>query len=155
MTISKALKVKNRLAQRINNNRKIILHQNSVDSINFKTEDDKQNHTSKIKDLFDSNYKLRKEIIKIKAGIRAANAGIASQLSEIEELKSEIAFYNSFGNIQDGDIRVDSYDSNYIKTMIAYVNNDSKEEIILDLQERIEKLQDEIDEYNAKTHIEI
>ncbi len=90
----------------------------------------------------------------IKAAVTKANAGIATELAELAETKSMITQLKSI-NVVEGKQRESGYSGASEYEMEAAI---SKAELYRELellQDRANMLQDKIDEFNAKTSVEV
>ena len=146
MTLSKALKFKNKLAGEINDLQdKIRQHNVQVNSNPIKFN---------VMELYDSLIQKQIAIADLKSKIAIANAGICGGMAHMAELKSRIVFLTSV-SIQEGTVDQSAgYGREPIKmkyTPAMDVNFVDKE--IKMAQKKIEQLQDDIDEYNHTTFI--
>jgi hypothetical protein len=128
--------------------------------------------------FYERSKRLRQLIIQIKTVIALANRPIVSKIIELAEVKSEISFMGSFesGRQLRPSRRSSSYESIDIEDIDDYmdqlteetVENDGEKKIytvflnkkkvwetVTELQKRANALQDELDEFNATTKVEI
>jgi len=151
MNISKALKEKNRITGRISK------LQGQVSKYNRYKKDSVREFSSK--EILKSLQEEWAFLIDIKSKIAKANVGIADKLIQLTEAKAELSFWNTLNNIGPSEEVVaetkyvnGSYASVDI-TMICDVTSKDVQTNIDRVQKLIEDLQDEIDDYNAKTKI--
>jgi len=151
MNIAKGLKEKNRISG------KIAKLQNQINLVNRFEDGKKQDFNSR--ELLTQLQEEWAHLINLKNKIAAANIGIADKLIKLTEAKAELQFWNTFTNAgQDVEVSTKSIYKNreYVEVEVkTYSSITSKE--IFDNRERVQKLiedlQDEIDDYNAKTQI--
>lgn len=145
VTITKALKVKNRLSGELNRIRDSISQGNS--------REESRHETEYIKGRIDKEQSVYNDLIEIKAGIQVATAPIAHKLVQLSEEKAKLAWLGKIST-KEGTFDVGSrYDVAIQKTETYKVvwNTDNIRQKIEDTRNTIERLQDEIDEYNATT----
>lgn len=142
ITLSKALKNKNKLVKDIKELQSIVVKHNSV--TDEKSRDFDLNTISK-----ELNSKVS-ELIVLKTKIVEANSGIYSKIVELGEMKSHITFLKSINT--DHGLTDGRYGSNPIEKF-AYYKESGIRTKIQTVQGKIEGLQDSIDEYNFETFI--
>lgn len=146
MNIAQALKHKNRLSGELNRIKNLIVKNNSVRT-------DKKTKVN-IGHLFRELSEVRDELIDLKGKINVATAPIAGKLAKLAEMKSEISWYDSIPS-REGKVtetigyRGDSAEVEY-ETHLTEVDIEDCKKVT---QETINKLQDQIDEYNYTTKI--
>jgi len=142
MKLIRALKEKNRLAGEVNQLFTVLSRENSRE----------EKSTSKVdaekiyKDWLDKKQKLSA----LKASIAKANVDIYEKISQMEELKSEITSLDML-DTKDGTFQESlGYRGDKVleKVYKAYITNEKRDALKIVIQEKINKLQDEIDEYN-------
>lgn len=137
ISLSKALKLKNRLAGRLSKTTSTIQTYNS------------QYQGRADVDVF-SLDKLRGELVQsliaLKTEIFRANSGIHKLIVELGEKKSEIEFLNSL-NTRDG--AEPSYNNQNI-VYVAAITKAVVDKRVKQLEKEIDAVQDEIDVYNAQ-----
>ena len=145
INLSRALKEKNRLIKKIKDN------QNFIQMNNVFCENE-----NKI-DVISSAEELEKNINKLvdlKSAIAKANSecGISYLVYKMEELKSLAAFYKRFYTKTNGY----SYDDEGERVrQIAQIDYENSVKTVSYLEQQIEDIQDQIDDLNATTFIEI
>jgi hypothetical protein len=143
MTLAKALKQKNRLAQKISKLQQEIQRENSVQI------DDPRK--IKVEDLMVELKETVLQLIKLKIVIFIASAPMRENILTLSELKSEIVFLQGIstreGKISEyGDTVVEysaAFDKLYIRDRVGQCENE------------IDKIQDELDTFNHTTTVEI
>ena len=145
MTLSKALKQKNRLASELKIQEDIFKRENSRTITS----------TSKVqpKDVYDNIGKLKHELSQIKSAILIASAPIQEKIIHIGELRGLISLIKSVSK-QDGEIASHSYGREPLKeTYTAFMTEGMADDETKKIQKQIDQLQDEIDAFNATTKI--
>jgi hypothetical protein len=150
MNISKALKEKNRLAGKIKD------LQNKITSSNIYTSIGAPHYDAA--KLFDQYLDKITELETLKCGIAKANAGIQDKLVRMSELKSFAAFLTGFSSktdLSDRTITKQTYSGEPAQSYIQYsaISRAECDKMLEDAQTEINKLQDEIDTYNALTKV--
>ena len=146
MKIHKALKIKNRLAGEISTLQSILIRENSRRSDNLSKVDAQQ---------VDAELSAKRiELWRLKGAIAKATSAIVEKLAFLEETKSEIKFFSSLPN-REGEEIVNALGGKEIVkyTWTATFNRQFIDKKLVELQNNINSLQDEIDEFNAKTDI--
>ena len=146
VTIARALKEKNRVAGRLAKARELVASENSKDKNVPRGID--------VVETYALAKALRDRLVSIKVAIAEANNPIVSKIVELEEIKSEIKYLNRL------DARKGKFvESNYVaRTESEFDAVIRKQQILAEvaaLQERADSLQDELDEFNAKTKVAI
>jgi len=147
MKLSKALKVKNRLAGEVNRLQTLFARDNSAEQSRVNT--NVANIELEMKEVVAN-------LIEIKTKITQANIGIYEMLARKNEVASMKAFYERL-NTRDGTFKERDYNAGQdIETVyVAFITRDKVDELSKAYQKEIDSLQDEIDEYNATTAIEV
>jgi len=143
MTLAKALKLKNRLAQKINNLKEEIQTENSA-----RTDDPRK---IKVEDLMIELKETIEKLIKLKISIFVASTPMRENILRLGELKSTILFLKGI-NTREG--KIDNYGDNDIEYSVVFDKIYIKKKVI-NCEEEIDSLQDELDQFNHKTEIEI
>lgn len=155
ITLSHALKHKNRLAGEVARLREIVQRENS--------RKDTQTIRADVRAAFDENVNRSRELAAFKGAIAAANAGITGadlgiygKLNLQAELRGLIAFIKAL-NTREGEVVEQvgflSRDEAIRTVFIAVITRDEVDRLTVAFQNEIERLQDEIDEFNATTRI--
>ncbi len=145
MKIHKALKVKNRLAGEVSNLQVIFCRENSRRSDNPSKVD-----VAEVEAALGSK---RKELYSLKGAIAQATAPIQPKLAELEERKAEKSFLSGLPTREGRETVLNGREVPLEYLWSAYVNRQSLDVELEGLQVRINNLQDEIDEFNAKTDV--
>lgn len=157
VSLSQALKHKNRLAGKIARLRYIVERENSR----------KESHPVRadVRKTFEESVAYARELAALKGTIAAANAGVTEgtcgiygKLNLQAELRGLITFLKAL-NCDEGETteRVGflSRDEATRVVFVAVITKDEVDRHIADYQAEIERLQDEIDQFNAVTRIVI
>lgn len=149
MNLSKALKTKNRLTGEISRLQTQFLTSNYKDS---RIPDHPA--VSSI-EIFNTLTNKVNDLIALKTKIALANVGIFESIERMAQLKSLIAKVESLNSEITAPQKVDRFDKDSKETFVLtpFILPVEKEKIRADLQAKIEALQDQIDDYNAKTQI--
>lgn len=151
MNIAKALKVKNRLIGELKSLRE------RFSSVNAYTEND--GSTVDRGAIFKSIGQTQERLIALKSALAYASANIAHKLVEISEAKSELEFFKHL-YILEGFERTSEYCTTEEKMLWKqiprrnHLDENTRQEIMKSLTDKIANLQDEIDDYNAVTIID-
>ncbi len=144
ITISKALKIKNRIAGDLAKLQEVVRRENSRRNDNPSTID--------VKAVLDEVITTRHRLICLKAAIAQASSPIATSLATLTEAKGYINWLTSI-HAREG-VEKESYgDQVETYTWTAYLNREQLDKAIASVQRTIETTQDAIDEYNAKTPV--
>ena len=146
VTIARALKEKNRIAGRLAKAREQIGKENSRDK--------KVPRGIDVAETFAQSKVLRDRLIAVKSAIAIANQPIVAKIIELDEVKSEIAYLNGL-NVKEGVFVESNYGSRVESEIDAVIRKPQVLEEIAALQTRADRLQDDIDEFNAMTKVEI
>lgn len=145
-----ALKQKNRLASEVKRLADIFKRINCWEKGKQSTYDEAK--------IFSAYTDAVDKLVKTKAAIAGANVGIYAKIEKMAELKGQIALYESLetkkgkyketlGSWGDKATVEVEYD--------CYLSKENVDSLINDTQRAINALQDEIDEYNATTEVEL
>lgn len=149
INLAKALKIKNRLVGQLRLLQDTATTHNCVDAA--------QQISIDIGKTWQDLTGVREKLIILKGKIGAATAPIAGKLAELAEAKNDLVFFDTLP-IKEGsqDVMV-GYGAGSVMKTITYrnvVNDAEKHRLKAAAQQHIEKLQDEIDEFNAVTRID-
>jgi hypothetical protein len=156
VTLAKALKTKNRITSRITQVKKQMASHNAyvvdkdipVNQIKLQVN---------VRDLQNELNTLTNHLVNVKAAISKGNTGSAEKIFELSEMKGLVSWYEAL-DCQEGKVsdpysyRINS-DSNDVKRV--QISLSEKNEIVKDLILRINRKQDELDEYNATNRVDI
>lgn len=138
LSLSKALKVKNRLAGRLAKVNTTIAHYNC-------TVDGRRNEVD-VAELDKQRSALSAALINLKTAIYEANKGIYRAINQLGEKKGDIDFLNGLNTKHGSEL-------SYQGTIVTYVSVIQKQEVdkrVKQLEKEIDDLQDQIDKYNAE-----
>ena len=153
MNLSQALKEKKRLAGEMGRIQSILQRENSKP--HQPNVGQGLLHPSKayLDQLYTELVKVRAELIRLKAGIARANVGVVDDLFKLSELKAQITWVDLL-NTREGLHAEDRYSDNPKEVnYVAYVNDMGRDVLKVDLQRQINKIQDQIDNYNLNTEV--
>lgn len=147
--LATALKIKNRFAGEVKRLQTILARENSRSEFNNSTID-----VSKVTSELDTAVE---SLIKVKSAIAKANAEIYEKIERMSEFKAQINFYNSIPTLDELVIASPRRGASAeLRTQYtAFHKKSDVDRITKELQTKIESLQDQIDEYNASTFVEI
>lgn len=146
MTIKQALKYKNKLVQKINDAIMKVYTYNSYE--------DGETRPYDVKEALNEYFKLSNELIELKDKIHQANRPVYYKIFELSELKSQATklkvlncnegkFHDRYGRTA-GEIPI-------VNTTV--INIVERDKMVEGIEERIERIQDELDTHNATTTI--
>lgn len=145
MNIAKALKVKNRLVGRITNQQLVISRENSRRDDSVSTVD--------VEAEFKVLQDLLNELIDLKTKISVASTPIFNKLIIMQEYKAFINYLRGVST-REG-VEIESYGQSVVKEYkwTSFINDTKKDALIKELEDTINLLQDEVDNFNAITSI--
>jgi pyridoxine 5'-phosphate synthase PdxJ len=146
VNLAKALKNKNRLVGEIKKVQAIIVRENSRE-ITSNSKVDVKEQANKMNELIDT-------LIDLKSKITVANIGIYPKIAEMSECKSLMEYYATL-DTKDGKYALRGYGETQEIIYEAAFKQTDVDTIRDAMQKRINNLQDEIDDYNATTFIEM
>ena len=160
MNLSKALKLKNRLAGEISRLRGLVSSYNSIERVGGQGERECDI------DVLISDLKDRQEqIVKVKTSIAICNSGgDIEKLKEtntfriylLAELKGEIEFLKGLNTIHGVKLESHFGSENPIqRTYSSKIRDKDVTEAVITIQRTIDKIQDEMDEFNASTDVSV
>ncbi len=143
MTVKQALKEKNSLLKRINDLTQKIYSYNSID------EGNKRPYSTS--DLLSQVMELTGELIDLKTKIHQANVPVYDKIFRLSELKSLVKKINGI-DCSEGKVS-ERYSRTEPTIKTAEISVVERDTIVKDLEEQIERLQEELDVHNATTQI--
>jgi hypothetical protein len=157
INLSQALKHKNRLAGEVARLREIVQRENS--------RKESQPARADVRVSFDESVARSRELAHFKGAIAAANAGVIDanhgiygKLNLQAELRGLITFIKAL-NTKEGEeverVGFLSRDEAVRTVFIAVITREEVDRLTVAYQTEIERLQDEIDEFNATTRISL
>jgi len=145
MSLSQALKLKNRIVAEVNRAKEILLRENS--RANSSTS--KVDRAAVYKTLQDKTAHL----VHLKSAITQANIGIYPVLCEMEELKGRIAFLKSLNTFDGNQRQPRMHGDDHVEVFTAFFTAEKVDEEVGTVQARIDALQDQADAFNATTRL--
>jgi hypothetical protein len=142
MKIAKALKQKNKIVAELKMLRERIEEYNSVISGNPRPYD--------ITEIQVQLMTKMQELVSLKTRLAQANTLVYSKIFELSELKGLAKFYKDL-EIKDGLSKDHRYDE--AQNYESELKVKQRDELVSELEVRIEILQDELDEFNALTEV--
>ncbi len=148
MTLAKALKHKNRVAQKIARISDDIRVNNSILAINAAEVD--------VKALDEMRKTLTDYLVALKTAIHRASDAVRDSIFMLAELKGSIGFYRSIST-QHGkreSHRFGGSGDEFVEHK-AVMRKDAVDRMVTELEERIDAIQDRLEEFNVTTKIDI
>ena len=150
MNIAKALKVKNRLIGELKSLRERFASVNAYIDNDGSTVDRGA--------IFKSIGQTQERLIALKSALAYASANIAHKLVEIAETKSELEFFKNLYILEGftSSYEFDAEGKQIVRQVPRknYIDENTRQDIMKSLSDKIANLQDEIDDYNAMTIID-
>lgn len=146
MKLAHALKQKNRLAGELARQQRILERENSR----------RNDNVSKVNrlEVYTQILHLSEQLGAIKGKIAIANAPIYTKLERMAEYKAHIAFLVGLDKREGKEVVfVGRDDEKLVYTWDSQVTQESCDNMVGEIQKKIESLQDEVDAYNATTEI--
>ena len=155
MTLARALKEKERISRRL------LRASELFSSVNCVRADEPREIGAK--EAYEAVQSLRRRYVAMKKAIAVANAGVSPILAEMISVKAEIAFYTNLRRCKEFefvDAWVEGEDGEQVRrrekvVYDTFINEKARREIIEKLTERLDDLQDEVDEFNATHFVEL
>ena len=146
VSIARALKEKNRVAGRLAKARTEVAQENSRNTQIPRGID--------VATTYAESKRLRQRLVDIKSAIAVANQSIVPKIIALDEVKSEIAYLNGL-DVREGCFVEGSYGSRIDKVFEAVIRKQQVLDEVAALQAQADRLQDELDEFNAVTKVTI
>ncbi len=143
-TLAKALKERSRLAGRLKRDFEIIDRENSMIAGSERGFD--------LRAVYAECLELHRKLIEIKKVIAAANAPIAGKLAEMDEVKSMISCLRGVNTAVGCRQRAYNEEKVCLEVVLGAAELAAEAD---KLQARAEQLQDELDEFNTTTEVEL
>jgi hypothetical protein len=147
MNLAQALKQKNRLAGELVRQQQILQRENARRS----------DSVSKVdrSDVWEQALSLSNELGELKGKITQANVNIYPALERMAELKARVGFIQGLQKREGPEVTFVGRDQEKVEYQWdSFINQEKADEMVAELQEQINDLQDQVDEYNATTQIE-
>ena len=155
ISLAQALKQKNRLAGEVARLRQIVERENS--------RKESKPARADVRQVFDESVARSRELAALKGAIAAANAGVVvggqgiyGKLNLQAELRGLISFLKELSTKEGEEVERVGFLSRDEASRAVYVSTIKRDEVdrsVGTYQAEIERLQDEIDEFNAATRI--
>ena len=146
VSLARALKEKNRIAGRLRKAQELVKKENRKVAGSPRAVD--------VAAMLAEAERLSALLATVKAAIAKANDGIVASIVELEEVKSMIAFLGSVNTDDEVEVEHD-YRGTVERRWDVAVRQPEILAKTTALQERADALQDALDEYNAKTRVEL
>jgi len=147
MKLTQALKQKNRLAGELVRQQQILQRENAR----------RNDSTSQVdrEAVYTRILELSDKLGELKGKITQANTNIYPALERMAELKSRISFLQGLQKREGEEIVPLHGDLQPLKyTWNSFITQEKCDELVADLQQEIDTLQDQVDEFNATTQVE-
>jgi hypothetical protein len=145
MKLYQALKQKNKLAGEIKALEQLLQQKNS----RVKTQENKFD----VGALFGELSLKRKELVELKTSISVTNTPIQGKIFTLSELKAEAAFYSRLPT-KEGLFKMNSYGPSDQEEYVAHLDELEVSKKRKEIEESIEKLQEELDYFNHTTDLQ-
>lgn len=146
MNLAQALKLKNRMAGELVRLQQILQRENARRS-------DSVSKVDRI-DTWQKILALSTKLGELKGRITQANVGIYPSLERMAELKSRIAYVQALPKREGEDVSFVGRDSEkVVYTWDSFINQQTCDDLVVELQTEINGLQDKVDAYNATTQV--
>lgn len=146
MNLSKALKIKSRLIGELNRARELIRRDNS--HTNIPGIETRQQKNIEFQKLVKRSEDLIADIVSIKSAISKANIHIYDKIFYMDELKSLLDYIKTI-SVEEGETYDFKCGEKVVVNKSVYINQSEVDKMISETQQKINKLQDEIDDYNS------
>ena len=155
MTLARALKEKERLSRRLASAKELFMSVNCVRADEPREVD--------VKEAYEAMQSIQRRYVALKKAIAVANAGVSPILAEMLAVKAELAFYTNLGRCKEVEfvdkwVEGENGEKERRRERIVYdsfINEKKRRKIMEELTERIDDLQDEVDEFNATHFVEL
>lgn len=151
ISLAKALKIKNRLVGELATLQQTARQHNALPI------ESREEKSVRLDKVWEDLQKVSNRLVELKSKIAVATAGITPLLVDLAETKGTIAFLESLP-IKEGkeDTQIGYGVNSSLKTIIwnSFIDEAQKSKLIKENKERIDLLQDQIDEFNAVTKID-
>jgi hypothetical protein len=151
ISLAKALKIKNRLVGELASLQAVARQHNSLP---IESRGEKSVSLDKV---WEDIQNTSNRIVELKSKIAVATAQIAPFLVDLAETKSTISFLETLP-IKEGkeDTQIGYGVNSSLKTVVwnSYIDEASKNKLVKENKNRLDSLQDKIDEFNAITKID-
>lgn len=142
MTLAQALKEKNKIAEKVTKFTKIIQGSNKV------IEGSKRSYS--VEGVLDQLIDAKRDLAVIKARIQKTNTPIQEKIFQLSELKGLVAMLKKLDCV--GGKQTKGYSDNVVEYDVVF-DELSRDNKVDELQEQIDNLQNEIDQFNHTTEL--
>lgn len=142
MTIKQALKLKNKLVKQIGENTGRLISYNTIEVGNKRPYDISEINDHIMSDII--------ELAELKAKIHSANLPVLGDIFKMSELKSIIKTYKQLSCSEGKTSSRYGTEVSYMESIITISDRDN---IIKEIEDKIEEIQDRLDVFNATTEI--
>ena len=143
MKVKQALKYKKKLASKMNQEFSKVQMYNSVEEGSIRVYD--------VVESMKNWLTMSEELVELKTKLHLANAPVYGKIFRMSELKSQLSNLKQLDCV-DGKY-FDRYSRGEAVVKTAKISVLEKDQLVLTIEEEIEKLQEELDEHNATTSI--
>lgn len=151
ISLAKALKIKNRLVGELASLQAVARQHNSLPT------ESRGEKSVRLDKVWEDIQNTSNRIVELKSKIAVATAQIAPFLVDLAETKSTISFLETLP-IKEGkeDTQIGYGVNSSLKTVVwnSYIDEASKNKLVKENKNRLDSLQDKIDEFNAVTKID-
>jgi hypothetical protein len=151
ISLAKALKIKNRLVGELSNLQSVARQHNALPT------ESREEKSVNLEEIWNDIQTTSNRIVELKSKIAVATAPITPLLVDLAETKSTITFIESLP-IKEGkeDTQIGYGINSSLKTVVwhSYIDEAKKNRLLKENKNRIDLLQDQIDEFNAVTKID-
>ena len=155
MTLARALKEKERLSRRLASAKELFMSVNCVRADEPREVD--------VKEAYEAMQSIQRRYLALKKAIAVANAGVSPILAEMLVVKAELAFYTNLGRCKEVEfvdkwVEGENGERERRRERVVYdsfINEKKRRKIMEELTERIDDLQDEVDEFNTTHFVEL
>lgn len=144
MKLAKALKLKNKILKEYNTTLSRTISSNCYDV------DTKKVYNAAV--LLEESIELRDKYVTLKAAIHTTSEPIRKKIFELGELKSFLSRINSLPTTE-GVVKESSYRNDSVNTYAVDITEQQKQDLIKAVEDAIENIQEEIDQFNATTDL--
>lgn len=145
MNIKQALKRKNKLVSELTDTIRKVNTYNMVENNN--------NTPYNVLELLNVYESKMLELIELKKKIHLANQPVQEKIFLLSELKSLTKYLNSLRCTEGDSTEANDWGSTVMVTKKSQISITERDKRVTELEEKIEKIQDELDEFNYKTKI--
>jgi len=153
ITLSRVLKIKNKLAGEVKDLKNKIMSKNVIlvgKNTNLEITTNKYN----VHKMYEELKNKKSKLVNLKIIINDANREIIHNIFTISELKDTLKFISSL-DIKEGVLSRSSYIDTDPQEYFSQIDDNERDKIKKELENQIDLIQEEIDQYNHNTIIDI